>query len=350
MKILYLCADLGIPVLGRKGASVHVREMTGAMARAGHEVTIVAQTLTKAPWEKRAELAVPIIQVRRGPALSAAVQAFKEFNEPLKSESGFPGELRRILYNQQLVDDVRRRFENVPPDFIYERASIYGIAGVALAELFQVPLLLELNAPLAAEQSAYRATGFEGLAAQAEKWLLKKADAVLAVSNELKKHVLAAGVPARRIHVIPNPVNVDLFRPGKAESSVREGLNLNGVPVLGFVGGLRPWHGVESLPKLINELRKDHPAAQLLIAGDGPLRKQVETQFRTRGLKRHVTFTGALRHEEIPAVIRQFDIAVAPYPNLDHEFYFSPLKIFEYMACGVPVVAPKLGQIAEVVT
>src|SRR2546423_15186002 len=191
MKILYLCPDLGIPVLGRKGASVHVRELASAFQRLGHRITVLAQILAKSPWEPAARFDVPLVQVRPGAATSAAVQGFKRFNDVLGSDNPFPGELRRILYNQELLDEVRRRFENDPPDFIYERASLYATAGVALAAEFRVPLLLEINAPLAVEQSAYRATGFGELAAQAEKWLLGRADAILAVSSPLKKHAIS---------------------------------------------------------------------------------------------------------------------------------------------------------------
>ena len=88
----------------------------------------------------------------------------------------------------------------------------------------------------------------------------------------------------------------------------------------------------------------------MIIAGDGQLRGDLEREFKKRGLTKQVRFTGALAHEEIPAVIRQFDIALAPYPRHNHDFYFSPLKLFECMACGVPVVAANLGQISEVVT
>ena len=62
-----------------------------------------------------------------------------------------------------------------------------------------------------------------------------------------------------------------------------------------------------------------------------------------------VRLTGSVPHEEVAGLIRQFDVALAPYPSLQHPFYFSPLKLFEYMACGVPVVAADVGQIGEVV-
>jgi glycosyltransferase involved in cell wall biosynthesis len=350
MKILYLCPDLGVPVLGRKGAAVHVREFVGALGRAGHRVIVAAQMLNKSPWEKPAEFATPLLQIRPSASACAAVQTLKELNELLGADNSLPGELRRILYNKELAEELKRRFENERPDFIYERASLYATAGVTLAQLFRVPLILEVNAPLALEQSAYRSTGLGDLAAETERWTLNRADAVLVVSTELLKHVISLGVRRESVQVFPNGVNPSLFRPRDPDSHIRHEFKHDDGPLLGFVGGLRPWHGVEILPNLMQRLKKRHPALRLVIAGDGPLRSELEQDFKKRGLDEDVTFTGNILHEEVPAVLRQLDIALAPYPSCHHDFYFSPLKLFEYMACGVPVVAPNLGQIAEVVT
>ena len=373
MKILYLCPDLGIPVLGRKGASVHVRELIGAFACAGHHVTLAAQTLIKSSSETPAKVSARVIQVLPDPATTTAAQRLKEFNERLGLENSLPGELRRVLYNKQLAHGLKRWFMRNRPAFIYERASLYATAGARLAEKFRVPLIVELNAPLAVEQSAYRATGFGELAARAERWTLTHADAVIVVSAELRKHVISLGVSSKKIHVMPNGVNTGLFfadysgrglqaaSPPTASSRQkitdssrrrkRSGLKpALHPPTLGFVGGLRPWHGVEVLPRLLARLKKNHPRIRLVIAGDGQLREELGRGFKKRGLSQHVTFTGALQHEEVPDVIRQFDIALAPYPKPGHDFYFSPLKLFEYMACGVAVVAARLGQITDVVT
>ncbi len=349
MKVLYLCPDLGIPVLGRKGASVHVREFVAALTGLGHQVTLAAQMLNKSPWEKAAVLDVPILQVRPAVGAGAAVQAFKEFNALLGVQNSFPGELRRILYNRELAEELKRRFENDPPDFIYERVSLYATAGVTLARDLGVPLILELNAPLAVEQSAYRGTGFGELAARAERWTLTRADAVVVVSAALRTHVLSLGVAAEKIHVLPNGVDPSVFRPAKADARLRRELQLKAGQVLGFVGGLRPWHGVEVLPELLGRLVPNSRGLRMVIAGDGQLRRDLDTEFHRRGLQGRVRFTGPVEHEEIPGIIRQFDVALAPYPVHDHDFYFSPLKLFEYMACGVAVVAPALGQITEVV-
>ncbi len=349
MKILYLCADTGIPVLGRKGASVHVREMVAAFGRAGHRVVVAAPVASKSPWEEPANLEATLLPLPLGAEATAALFTFKAFQETLGVATSLPGELRRILCSQEMLVTLRRRFASDPPDFIYERASLYATVGTLLAGELGVPLLLELNAPLAAEQSKYRATGFGELAEQAERWVLARADAVLAVSAPLKAHVIALGADPEQVHVFPNGVNPKLFHPAPRDARLRQRWGLNEGPVLGFVGGLRPWHGVTVLPELLERLSGQAPGLQLLVVGDGPLRQELMSGLRERRLAERAVFTGPLPHEEIAPLIREFDVAVAPYPRHDHDFYFSPLKLFEYMGCGAAIVAAAVGQIADVV-
>lgn len=348
MKILYLCSDAGVPVLGRKGAAVHVRQLSAAFSRAGHEVVLAAQALNKSPWEKPEAVEANVLSLRPRAHIGEVTAALKEFIELLGVENTFPGEVRRILCNRELAQDLKRRFDASPPDFIYERASLYGTAGAVLAGQLNVPLLLEVNAPLALEQASYRGTGLGELATQAERWTLSRADAVLVVSAALRDHVIALGVDPAAVHVFPNGVDPTLFQPGSPEPGLRARLGLKDGPVLGFVGGLRPWHGVEALPDLVGRLTPKHPGLQLLIVGDGQLRPWLEEEFRARKLQDRVRFAGSLPYDSVAGVIRHFDLALAPYPRLDHAFYFSPLKLFEYMACGVAVVAADVGQISEV--
>jgi glycosyltransferase involved in cell wall biosynthesis len=208
---------------------------------------------------------------------------------------------------------------------------------------------VELNSPLSVEQATYRATGLGDLAARAERWALVRADAVLAVSTPLRDYAISLGAEPDRVHVVPNGVDPELFKLGEPDLEGRKRWGLGDDPVLGFVGGLRPWHGVEILPELLSRLVGRFPDLRLVIVGDGQLRGELERDLEERGLAHGAVLTGSLPHEEVAALIHQFDVALAPYPRLAHDFYFSPLKLFEYMACGVPVVAASLGQIAEVV-
>ncbi len=349
MKILYLCTDPGVPVLGRKGASVHVRSFVAALVRAGHSVVLAAPRLTKSPWEIPATLEAPILHLPSDHETLSSVLALKAFNETLGVSNSMPGELRRILYNKYFAVELTHRFESDPPDFIYERAALYGTAGIMLGCELRVPVLVEVNAPLALEQSTYRANGLGELAELAERWTLSRADAVLAVSAPLRDHVVSLGVEPGRVHVVPNGVDPALFRPGPPRPEVHARWSLGGGPILGFVGGLRRWHDVEALPTLLERLVVRYRDLRLVIVGNGPLGRELERGLQARGLTRHAVFTGSLPHEDVAELIRHFDVALAPYPRLEHAFYFSPLKVFEYMACGVAVVAAAAGQITEVV-
>jgi glycosyltransferase involved in cell wall biosynthesis len=349
MRILYICADLGIPVLGRKGAATHVRNLVAALQRSGHTVVIVAPSATKSPWEEPARLTAPLLTLPPGNATVRTVISLKEIIERYGVASSLPGEIRRLLYDEELYPKLLRRFKDDPPDLIYERGAMFATAGARLAASLGRPLLLELNAPLSLEQAAYRHGKLGDLASAAEKWTLAKADAVLAVSAPLADHVASLGIPAERIHVVPNGVDPSIFHPGPPDPATRTRWGLDGAPVLGFVGGLRAWHGVEFLPPLFEKLARRHEGLQLVVVGNGPLRDTLSSEISKRGLASRTVLTGALPQEEVPPLLREFAAALAPYPRPEHPFYFSPLKLFEYMACGAPVVASAVGQIAEVV-
>ena len=349
MRVFYLCLDEGIPLLGRKGAAVHVREMVAALARAGHEVTVVSPVLSKSPWEEPAEIEGRIVQILPEPEAAAAAAGLRAYNERVGSENALPGEVRRILYQSSVAGRLIHRFERHRPDAIYERLSLHGTAGPVVAEALGVPYLLEVNAPLAQEHTTYRGAWLGELAATGERWTLARADAILAVSEQLRDHLAAQGVQPERVHVVPNGVDGTRFHPGPREDELARAWGVEGAPLLGFVGSLRPWHGVELLPEILEGVRKQHGDTRMLVAGDGEMRSRTEKAFEERELADAAVFTGAVPHDDVPRLIRCLDVGLAPYPVPEHTFYFSPLKLFEYMACGVPVVAARIGQIADVV-
>jgi glycosyltransferase involved in cell wall biosynthesis len=373
VKILYLCTDLGIPILGQHGAAVHIRNLVAAFERAGHKTILAAPLLNKSPWERSATVAATLLHVPPTTDTTAAVSGLKAFIHTLGASNSLPGEVRRILYNKDLARHIRGHFNDHPPDFIYERASLYSTAGIEIARELDRPIVIELNAPPALEHTTYRGSCIQQLAAEVERWTLMQAQLVFAVSAELRNYVIGLGVDPNRIHVLPNGVDSALFHPKsllangsdrKTPVSRQDWVNserspsietdakpaeIDGGPVLGFVGGLRRWHGVEILPQLIERLRTRHPRIRMVIVGDGPLRGDLEHAFDEYGLSERVRFTGAICHDDVPDCIRQFNVALAPYSRPTHSFYFSPLKLFEYMACGVPTVAARLGQIEEIV-
>lgn len=349
MKVLYVCQDYGIPVLGSKGSSVHVREMIAAMRGAGHQVVLISPVATKGVWDQPAQVDARFLHIPASDEMLASLQAVEDYIVELGLESDFSKDVRRVLYDRHLQSRLVRKFAKSPPDFIYARAALHSVAPVALARETGRPLLVELNAPLVAENVAYRAGGNVELATAAERQLLSAADAVLVVSDYLVDHAVSCGARPDRVHVIPNGVDPRLFHPAARDPGCRARFGISNGPILGFVGGLRQWHGVQILPELLQRLAPSFPQAQLVIVGNGPLESTLRQRLAELGLSQHAVFTGPLDHVQVADVIREFDIALAPYPKLDHPFYFSPLKLFEYMACGCAVVAADVGQVGTVV-
>jgi glycosyltransferase involved in cell wall biosynthesis len=349
VNILYLSLDRGIPVLGGKGAAVHVRSMVAALRRLGHSVTVAAPRLVRGD-ESPAPLDAEVIEIPGDPVTAEVVERLRRLEALVGGEPGLEREVRRVLFNDTAVAQLLPRLRENPPDAIYERICLLGTAGHDLARTLGVPHILEVNAPLALEADAYRRLHLGELARRAEATVIAGATAVLAVSRAAADHAVAVGGHPDRVHVVPNAIDADLFRPRPADPALRRSLGAGDDDVLlGFVGGLRPWHGVESLPALADRLLAAGVPARLVIAGDGPMRRQIEEDLAGRGIADRTVLTGAVPHDRIARIVSELDIALAPYPPLDHAFYFSPLKLFEYMGAGAAVVAADLGQISEVV-
>ena len=347
MKVAYLCADFGIPVYGSKGAAIHVRELSQALQDLGHEVRIFA---ARAGGEAPAGFSVPVVELPLDPAEKAMVELLRD--DPEGGEAAASA-VRSMLYAASLRHQAGAVISAFAPEMIYERYALFATAGGALARALGLPLVLEVNAPLSEEQAAHRGLAFGRTARAVEGTILRAADRVVAVSDGLVDWLTGLGVEEGRITVLPNGVDVARFAAAAGEGgAVRELLGLDGDrPVIGFVGTLKPWHGTPTLLRAFARLRDQGPAAprpHLLIVGEGPERPALEALARQEGIAGDVTFTGAVPHEQVPAYLAAMDVATAPYDRTE-DFYFSPLKLFEYMAAGRPVVAAATGQIRDCV-
>jgi glycosyltransferase involved in cell wall biosynthesis len=209
--------------------------------------------------------------------------------------------------------------------------------------------VLEVNAPLVYEQQQYRAgLTCPPLARWVERYVWQKADLMIAVSDSLRCQMQSFGVSPERIHVLPNAVDPQLFHTDSDGKRLRERLKLNGRFTIGFVGTFRPWHGVDFLVEAFQHIHREDPSTHLLLVGEGPLRARLGSLVQKSGLQEAVTFAGRVAHQDVPHYLAAMDVAIAPYPPLD-EFYYSPIKLFEYMAAGRAVVASRVGQIAQIV-
>ncbi len=234
------------------------------------------------------------------------------------------------------------------PQLVYERYTLFNFSGLMAARRIGIPLVLEINAPLAYERETYERLALKRAARRVERFLCSSADLVVVVSTPLKDYLVQEGAPAERIVVLPNGTDADLFRPNAAaRARIRSRL---GIPadavVAGFLGILRPWHGVELLIEAIARLREAKQGVHILVIGDGPSQADLEALARSRGLANAVTFTGRVPHGEVADYLAAFDIGVSPRAT----FYASPMKVLEYMAAGMAVVAPRMPNLQDVIS
>ncbi len=335
MRIMYASADHGIPVFGNKGASIHIQEMVKAFGELGHETTLLTARLGDGPPTLPGE-----VRKIRSSAPSHLDGQSAGHNENCRSAK----ETRYLSIADAIEHAIIAEHRREPLDLIYERYSLWSAAGTRAAKRLSVPCILEVNAPLLAEQRQYRKLVLDGQARAIEREVLTTVDHIFAVSDEVAEYVIRQGASPNRVEVQPNGVNTDVFSP------IGDVAKIDGIGdelVIGFCGSLKPWHGVEDLLQAYASILQTAPTSKLLIVGDGPLSEWMKGFIAGARLEDNVVLLGWRPYEELPSLIRRMDIATAPYPDLE-DFYFSPLKLFEYMACGKAVVAADIGQIRSV--
>jgi glycosyltransferase involved in cell wall biosynthesis len=317
VRILYCALDQQVP--GTLGGSVHTRSVAEGLAARGHVVHVLTR-------------------MGRG-GFPAGPVHWTDLGAPF----GRP-QLRWMR-----TPTVARIAAATRPELIMERYQNFGGEGVAAAARQGVPAVLEVNAPMIELPDSRKTQIDRALVLQPmRRWRDWQArHAALLVTPTAS--ILPAGVPPDRVLEIEWGADTTRFTPHAGGPVPYE--RPSGVVAI-FAGAFRAWHGAIQLVDAMKQLRArgvDDISAVLL--GDGPERGAV--MEAARGVPR-VQFTGALPHDAMPAALAAADIGVAPFdvtrhPPLALAFYWSPLKLFEYMATGLPVVAPALDRIQRLV-
>ena len=318
MRIAYICCDPGIPVFGTKGASVHIQEVVRELRSIGHEVALYAVRSGKHVPDDLTDLELHLETV-------ADV-------EPAEREQAQAHAAERIV-SRVIADGA---------DLVYERYSLFSTALADITAATGVPGILEVNAPLIDEQRRHRSLVDAPGAAQVLHRQVAAARATVCVSDPVADWVRRrttdlpdANDVVDRIHTVPNGVSVRRIQP-QPEDPDRV--------VVTFVGTLKPWHGVADL---ITAAALARQRWSLRIIGDGPEMDSLRAQAGRLGVE--VDFRGAVAPQDIPAHVAGSAIGVAPYPDLGggEQQYFSPMKVLEYLAAGLAVVASDVGQVPQ---
>lgn len=327
MKILYVNEFLN----SSSGAGVHSRKLVRELRKTGVSVITVPAYYDEKKTANESESA----------------QNFRDILPVNINETAIflKKTLRGLLWLLKAIGAAKKE----KPDCILIRPGLYDILPIWLKRILKLPLILEINAPLYVERKMLyrmrnRPDNIGGIFNVFEIMAWKNADAIYVVSSALKNMIetrLKEASP--KIKVIPNGADSDNFDKLQAPD-IFEQRNFTNIC---FVGSFHPWHGIELLIDAFKDVCAQRYLARLIIIGDGINKKQIGLKARLYNLEDRIMFTGRLSHDETIRRIKTMDILVAPYCFVEN-FYYSPIKIFEYMASGRAIVASDIGQISEI--
>jgi glycosyltransferase involved in cell wall biosynthesis len=321
-RALYLRTDLELAGtrLDAGGSLAHTLGIVGALTHRGYEVEV---------WSTGSIAGLP-------PALPTKCL-------PALLRANWPMEVAELISGlRQAVFGLRARPASA---FVYQRYSLNNLAGLILSRRWGVPLILEANASEVQWRQEWSILRYARLSAACERLLLRKADRVLVVSNNARDHLIKAGADPDRVRMIPNGVDPDRF----ANAVPRPLSFAAGSFVVAFCGLFYRWHGVGTLAEAFVRLRGEHPEARLLLIGQGEQEALVRSILDDAGVLADCLLPGIVAREEVPGYLAAADVVVSPHADL-RNFIGSPIKIFEYMASGTPIVASRLAQLSEILT
>jgi glycosyltransferase involved in cell wall biosynthesis len=316
---------------------------TAAGGSVGHMAGVVNNLGRSGPLPRVWALSAnPLLDDRVAFALMQPPQRFWDYRE--SPALAFNGDVMRTIGEAAAMD---------PPGWIYQRYSLHNFAGAWAARRFGVPFVLEYNgSEVWIGKHWGRGLRYPKLAERIERLNLQEADLVVVVSEASRSELTERGFDPQKILVNPNGVDTDRYTPQIDSTRLRRRLGLDGALVIGFIGTFGDWHGADVLVEAFAQLRRAQgltTKVRLLLIGDGKTRRECERRARELGIADEVVFAGLVPQIEGPGWLAACDVLVAPHvPNPDGSAFFgSPTKLFEYMAMGRPIVASRLGQMAE---
>ena len=309
-----------------RGYSIHISELIQAFKKIGNDVfTVIAGNSSQNNSNGKHQRTVADYVPRK---LSETAHSIKD-----------------IIYDHRFYFQAKKTLLATSPDVIYARYVAYHQSSVNLSKKYAVPIIVEVNA-FVSEREIYYGKRSRRFGRKIEQKIFKNADALVVVSNVLKKGLMKMGIPGSKIHVIPNAADSEKFNPEISAEPIQKKYNLNNKTIVGFVGSIEKRHKIQHLLDAFRASVDKTKNLCLLIVGDGSKRKEYEDYVTKNNLSDHVIFTGSVNFSDIPQYLAAMDIAVIP----STEKHCSPIKLFEYMAMGKAVVAPKINTITEIAT
>ena len=330
-RVLY-CA-YSTPVYHSNGYSVRTHGIAAGMRQAGIDVAVVARS--GYPWD--------IATDTQKPARRRWVE-HRDGVEYIHRPEGSLGNDAPDDYVLVAADAYVREARLRRPSLLHAASNyLNGLATLIAARRLGVPLVYEVRGLWEVTEASAKEgwTDTDRYAAQSEleAFVCREADAVLAITQEVKEELVRRGVDATKIELLPNGVDSRAVQPLPPDTTHRTALGLrDDVPIIGFAGSLVGYEGLDILLQAARVLRDRGVGFQVGIAGTGDVHDQLTAYAQEHALEPHVRFLGRRPAEEMPRVLSCFDIVCCPRKSLPVTEMVSPLKPLEAFAASTPVV------------
>lgn len=315
---------------GSDTALHHVEQFASAARELGHQVSVHALNLGMPQ------------SADRTPARAGLANRVKQRLKPRLSR--FLHEPKELYWNFRYFGRESEILSRERPDVALVRDNHWSISYAFAARRLDVPLIIEVNSPVD-EMRLYRHehVHLPWVAESLERRRVRMADAVTAVSTPLKNTLVnESGVAPDKITVVPNGVDVDRFA-ANVEPDGQIASRFKGTPVVGFVGSFQSFHNPDALGQMALALSARGLHTGFAFVGGG--RGMETVRQLTDSIGDRMLFLDRVPHTRVPSIVRALDIGVLP----DTAYYCCPLKILEWMAAGIAVVAPAYDSIRELI-
>jgi glycosyltransferase involved in cell wall biosynthesis len=337
MRIIYYSPHPTHDIVSEVGYSTHQREIIIALRKAGHEVITVIMGGDNIQDHKL------VLEQKIN------ISFFKRFVKKIIPRFVWTSlnNYKLILYDLKAGKRLEETIVKHQPDLIYERSEYLQDSGAKMASKYGIRYFLEVNAPFVEEMRHFEGYSlFENKAHKIEKYKLEQAWKVFSVSSALSSFLAKRySCNPDKIVLQPNCINPEYLSEYESkEKELRNELGLSAYKVIGFVGSIFPYHGVDILIKAFARVFKVNPEIRLLIVGDGNIMPELKRLAQKLDIDESVIFAGKIPHKEVFSYIDIMDICVMAKSN----WYGSPVKIFEYGLMKKPVIAPDTSPVRDV--
>jgi glycosyltransferase involved in cell wall biosynthesis len=250
-------------------------------------------------------------------------------------------DIYEIFLDRRFYRVIEKYLLEIKPDIILQQHARYAQVGIRLGHQYNIPVFLDDITPIW-EEEEYSDRSLKQIARRIRKEVFSKATGLIAVSRDMEIRLRSEGIPRTKIHLVPNGVDCTLFNPDTTSLELRDKYGLADKIVVGYVGSFTYWHRLDLLIPVVSSIIETIPQICFMLVG-ADLDGRMESMIRAHGLTNWFILPGGVPNSEVPMYLNAIDIAILPRTLP----YMSPMKIYEYMAMGKPVVAPNKNALVE---